>query len=483
MSDTAKTEQNKISPWVASSLALSMLLSSLAVSSPNTALPSLAVAFAAPFQHVQWIILAYLLTITIMIVSAGRLGDVLGHKRVLLAGIALFTVASMLCGLASGLWLLIAARALQGLGAAVLMALTVALVRETIPKEKTGRAMGLLGTMSAVGTALGPSLGGLLVAGPGWRGIFLIMVPLGLLNYFLVLRSLPTAAPITLTSDKQQAKPHGKIIDLPGTLLLGLTLAAYTLAVTTGGKHFGPLNLFLLCAAVLGAGLFIYVQTRVAAPLIQLRAFRDPVISASLAMNLLVSTVMMATLVVGPFYLSRGLGLNAVLVGSIMSIGPVISMLSGVPAGRLVDGLGAGMIILIGLLAMATGSFALAMLPALAGITGYIIAIAILTPGYQLFQAANNTAVMMNVAAEQRGVISGMLSLSRNLGLITGASVMGTVFAYASGSSDLANASAQAQTQGMRITFMLAAGFSLAALGIALASRRATPAALLAAGE
>src|SRR6202008_1995567 len=119
------------------------------------------------------------------------LGDITGRRRLLLAGILLFTVASVLCGVAPTLGLLIAARAAQGLGAAIMMALTMALVGETVPKEKTGRAMGLLGTMSAIGTALGPSLGGVLIAGLGWRAIFLINLPLGLLTFLLAYRYLP----------------------------------------------------------------------------------------------------------------------------------------------------------------------------------------------------------------------------------------------------------------------------------------------------
>src|SRR5262249_4695643 len=150
-------------------------------------------AFAAPFQGVQWIVLAYLLAITIASVTVGRLGDMLGRRRVLLAGIALFTVASILCGLAPNLGMLILARAVPGLGAAVLMALTVALVSETVPKTRTGSAMGLLGTMSAIGTALGPSLGGLLIGGWGWRAIFLVMAPMGLLDLLLARATLPAA--------------------------------------------------------------------------------------------------------------------------------------------------------------------------------------------------------------------------------------------------------------------------------------------------
>ena len=139
-----------------------MLLSSLGTSIANVGLPTLAQAFTASLQQVQWIVLAYLLAITTLIVSVGRLGDLTGRRRLLLAGIFLFTVASILCGVAPTLWLLIAARAAQGVGAAIMMALSMAFVGETVPKERTGSAMGLMGTMSAIGTTLGPSLGGVL---------------------------------------------------------------------------------------------------------------------------------------------------------------------------------------------------------------------------------------------------------------------------------------------------------------------------------
>ena len=177
--------------WVLASLSLSMLLSSLGTSSANVSLPTLAQAFNASFQEVQWVVLAYLLAITTLIVSVGRLGDITGRRRLLLAGIVLFTAASVLCGVAPTLWLLIAARAAQGLGAAVMMALAMAFVGEAVPEAKTGSAMGLLGTMSAIGTALGPSLGGVLIAGLGWPAIFLINVPLGILTLVLAYRHLP----------------------------------------------------------------------------------------------------------------------------------------------------------------------------------------------------------------------------------------------------------------------------------------------------
>ena len=451
--------------WAVASLALSMLLSSLGISIANVALPALAQAFATSYQAVQWVVLAYLLAITVMIVTAGKLGDIMGHRPVLLGGIFLFTVASVLCGLAATVWLLIAARALQGLGAAVLMAVTVALVREMVPKEKVGSAMGLLGTMSAIGTALGPSLGGVLISALGWRAIFFIMVPLGVVNFVLAHRFLPVL--------KVDAKVGLSSFDSLGTLLLGVALAAYALAMTVGAGHFDRFNLVMVLVAVLAAGLFVVVEAKVTSPLIRLAAFRNTVLSASLVMNAFVATVMMATLIVGPFFLSRTLGFNPALVGLTMSIGPIISTLSGIPSGRIVDQLGAKVILIFGLIAMAVGSFALSILPPMFGIAGYIAAIAILTPGYQLFQAANNTGVMMDVASDQRGVISGMLSLSRNLGLITGASVMGAVFAFASGTSDIAAAAPEDIGSGMQSTFAVAGVLIVLTLVIAIASRPA----------
>jgi EmrB/QacA subfamily drug resistance transporter len=447
--------------WALAGLSLAMLLSSLGTSIANVALPTLAQAFAASFQQVQWIVLAYLLAVTALIVGVGRLGDIVGRRRLLLAGVALFTAASALCGLAPTLSMLIAARAAQGLGAAVMMALTMALVGETVAKERTGSAMGLLGTMSAIGTALGPSLGGVLIAGLGWRAIFLVNVPLGIVALLLA-RSLPI--------DRRAPKAGRTSFDTVGTLLLALTLAAYALAMTIGRGSFGLANVALLLAAMLGVGLFWLAEARAPSPLIRSAMVRDPALSAGLAMSALVSTVMMATLVVGPFYLARGLGLDAARVGLIMSIGPLVAALTGVPAGRIVDRFGPARVTIIGLIGAAAGSLMLAVIPASFGISGYVAPLAILTAGYALFQTANNTAVMQDIPQDRRGVMSGLLNLSRNLGLVTGASAMGAVFAVASGTTDVATASAAAVASGMRIAFAIAAALIAVALAIAIAS-------------
>jgi EmrB/QacA subfamily drug resistance transporter len=452
--------------WALVSLSLSMLLSSLGTSIANVGLPTLARAFNASFQQVQWVVLAYLLAITTLIVSVGRLGDVIGRRRLMLIGISLFTVASALCGIAPTLWLLIAARVMQGLGAAIMMALTIAMVGEAVPKDKTGSAMGLLGTMSAIGTALGPTLGGLLIAAFNWRAIFLVNVPLGIFTFVLAYRCLPVA--------RQSPKVNKPRFDTMGTLLLALTLAAYALAMTLGRGNFGMLNVALSLAAVVGVGLFVYVETRAISPLIPLNLFRNPVLSAGFVMSSLVTTVVMATLVVGPFYLSGALGLDAANVGLVMSSGPIVAALTGAPAGRLVDRFGAYLMGIVGLIAMELGAVVLPLLPMSFGVAGYIFPLSVITAGYALFQAANNTAVMTDIRPDQRGVISGLLGLSRNLGLITGASAMGAVFALGSAAVDMTTARSDAVISGMRMTFAVASVLIIFALLVATGSRAHT---------
>lgn len=385
-------------------LSLCMLLPSLGTSIANVGLPTFAEAFGASFPEVQWVVVAYLLANTALVVFAGRLGDVVGRRKMLIVGLAVFTAASALCGLALSLWTLVAARAVQGVGAALLMALTIAMVGDTVPREETGKAMGLLGTTSAVGTALGPSLGGLLIASAGWPSIFFVKLPLGLLALFLVVRYLP------------QDKPAGS------------------------------------SAGFRASGLPAW-----------LASLRDPSLAAGLAMTLIVATVMMSTLVVGPFYLAQAFGLATALVGLAMSAGPIVSALAGVPAGRLVDRFGARRMTLLGLAGMVAGCLALAVVPVGWGVAGYVLPLVVLTSHYALFQAANNTAVMKDIGPNRRGAVSGLLSLARNLGLLAGASAMGAVFVLGSGTADVALATTADVSGGTRTTFAVAAALLVAA--------------------
>jgi len=242
--------------------------------------------------------------------------------------------------------------------------------------------------------------------------------------------------------------------------------------MTVGRGRFGLLNLTLLFVAALGSGLFVLSQRSGASPLIHLELFRDRILCGALATSALVSTVLMTTLVVGPFYLSRALGLSAAMVGLVMSVGPVVAALTGFPAGRLADRLGAARVTMAGIAGIAAGCFMLFLLPASSGVTGYVAALVVITAGYGFFQTANNTAVMTDVRGDRRGLVSGLLNLSRNLGLITGASVMGAVFAWASSETDLASALPADVAAGMRTTFAVGGILMVLALAIAVGGNR-----------
>lgn len=379
---------------ILAALSLCMLLSSLGISIANVGLPALATAFHASFQAVQWVLLCYLLAVTTCIIGIGRLGDSLNRRRLLLAGIALFTAASLACALAPQLWLLLAARLAQGL-----------------------------------------------------------------LALWLAWRYLPNGA---------RAATRPEPFDRAGTLLLGGALLCYSLAMTLGRGDFGALNLALMLGALLAAGVFIRVERRAVSPLLAPTMFRHPALTAGLAASALVMTVMTATLVVGPFYLSRALGLSAAQVGLVMSAGPAVAILTGIPAGYLVDRFGSQRIAQLGLAAVAAGAGLLSLLGRW-GVLGYVAPIALLTAGYALFQVANNTVLMKDLFPERRGLIAGMVNLARNLGAITGASAMGALFYLAS--QRVAGAAAAA-AYGMRVTYGAAALLALAALLIAFGGRR-----------
>lgn len=440
-------------------LSLAMLLPSLGTSIANVVLPTLSAAFHAPIQTAQWVVIAYLLAVTTLIVGAGRLGDMLGRRRVLLYGIGIFAAASACGAFAPSLWSLIVLRGVQGLGAVVMMALTVASVSDMVPKDRTGSAMGLLGTVSAVGTALGPSLGGVLISAFCWPAVFVFMALAGLAAFVIGMQVFPA---------ETSPKPKTFDFDAKGMILLALSLGAYALSTTLGGSSPGLTNAGLaVLAAILLVG-FVAVERSSAVPLVHLGLLQDRTLTAGLVSMGLVSTILVATLVVGPFYLSGVLGLSPVQTGLAMSVGPGVSAMTGVPAGRLVDRFGTAAVAYAGLLGVVLGSALMTLLPGAFGVAGYVGSLAIITAGYALFQAANTTAVMTGATGTARGVTSALLGLSRNLGLITGASAMGAVFALGSNSG----APGGAGEVGLSLTFAVASVLAVVAHGVTLLGRR-----------
>ena len=453
-------------PIIPSRLALialsgAMLLASMAVSITTIALPALSRAMEAPVSAVQWVVLIYLLSVTVTIVLAGRCADLFGQRFILLTGLIIFTVSSVFCAVAPSLTMLIAARALQGIGGAILIALPVSVIRGMVTGERTGSAMGLLASMSAVGTALGPAVGGLLIAGFGWRSAFILLALSGLIVLGLAAKAIPAS---------EQTHKTSRSLDLSGALLLAVVLFLY--AVMTSGQQSG-MNWGLsrtLPAILFALMLFIIVEIRSSSPLVPLTVLRNPAISASLITNGLISSVMMAMLVVGPLFLSFGLLLGEAQTGLVVAVGPVVAALAGIPAGRITDRFGVKSVLVAGLSAMSVALICMALLPVRLGTAGYIVSLIMLTPCFQLFLTANNTAIMLAAPEEQRGILSGLLGLSRNLGFMTGASVMATIFITALGQEDLIHAAVNSVSFAFTVTLLTAAGLALISLIITLLS-------------
>ncbi|OWU67254.1 MFS transporter [Marinibacterium profundimaris] len=448
-------------------LAAASLTASLGISVASVLLPTLTRRFDVTVSEAQWVVLAYLMAVTVTIVSVGRLGDLFGHRRVMIAGLIVFMAASVLCATAPNLSLLILGRALQGVGGAILIALTMSIARDLVPSRQLGKAMGLLGTTSATGTALGPSLGGLVLAWSDWRTAFWLLA--GVAGLTLVL------AVLAIRRDGLPARASFLSLDLPGTALLIVALGAYSL-VTSGGATGVPVSQAVLVVVALAAtACFVMVEARVSTPLVPMAALMDRKTGAGVAMNILVGTVMMATLVVGPFFLTFSLGLGDAVVGIVLSVGPVVAAFSGVPSGWLTDRFGARRVMLAGLVQTMFGLLCLAFLPRQFGVDGYIAALIVLTPAFQMFLAANNTAVMSGASKEQRGRLSGLLGLSRNLGLMTGASAMSTLFVAVMGTGDAAEAPVADVSRAFSMTFSAAAALALIALCLALWSHSGRP--------
>jgi MFS family permease len=246
-------------------------------------------------------------------------------------------------------------------------------------------------------------------------------------------------------------------------LLLVGALLAFALAATGAGTRWWY-GVSALCAAA-----FVRTEARARAPLVPLALLRDGVTATGFATSALTMALMMTTMLVGPFYLGRALGLGAGGVGLALAVGPVVAALAGVPSGRLVDRHGARRTGMAGLAAMALGAGLVALAPRAAGVAGWIGPLAVLTAGYALFQAANNTAVMEAAGSDRRGVAAGLLNLARQLGLIGGSALLGAMFA--AGAPDPVHAAAADVAAATHATFALAALLPLLGLGAAWRQR------------
>jgi EmrB/QacA subfamily drug resistance transporter len=406
--------------YVMTAVAMSIFLATIDGSIVNVALPTLVHDFGALFATVQWVVLAYLLTVTTLMVSIGRLADMVGKKPIYVAGFVVFTLGSVLCAFAPTVYFLIGFRVVQAVGAAMTMALGMAIVTEAFPPKERGRALGITGSIVSVGVVIGPTLGGLIIDALSWPWIFLVNLPIGIVGAFIAVRFIPATRPA-----------GGQRFDYWGAATLFVSLLSLLLGLTLGQQRgfSAPLILALLAAWALFLAIFLTIERRTAQPMIDLRLFRNRQFSINLGTGFTTFVAIAGIFILMPFYLQNVLGLELRTLGLLLATVPVAMGVSAPVAGALSDRFGFRLITVVGLIVLVIGYIGASTLSTETTILGYILRLFPIGLGMGIFQSPNNSAIMGAAPRERLGVASGLLSITRTLGQTVGIAIMGAIWA------------------------------------------------------
>jgi EmrB/QacA subfamily drug resistance transporter len=426
----------------------------------NSILPVITLAFDVDLATIEWVMTIYLLVQGSFLLSAGRLGDLGGHKAIFIGGLLVFVVSSALCGLAPALPLLVGARALQGLGGAMLMASSPAILVSVFPPSQRGRSLSISSTLTYLGLATGPPVGGWLADALGWRSVFYLNVPVGLLALALSLRGIP------------QGKPSGRreAFDLSGAALYVLSLIALLLALNQG-HAWGWLSAATLGCFLLGVALFALfavVELRSRSPMLDLGLFRSRAFSAPVASAVMNYAGTSATFFMLPFYLIQGRGLSLAQTGLLLTVQPIVMAVTAAFSGPLSDRIGTRPPATIGMAVLAVGLFVLSRLGESAPFAYVAAALAVVGLGVGLFTTPNNSAMMGAVPTRRQGVASGILATARTLGNLLGLGVSGAIFSTVLTGSGLAGPAAVVQA----VSVSLLAASIIALLGAVTSASR-----------
>ena len=434
--DHSTDDDGSIKPAIVG-ISISLFMMNLDTSIVSVGLPTMIKNLDTTFASGQWFVLIYLLILTALITAAGRLGDMVGKKKLYLYGILIFTMASLLCGISYNATFLILFRGLQGLGAALILSLGMAIASDLTPKKHLGKTMGILSTVTALGIASGPSVGGILLSAFGWQSMFLVNVPFGIIAYWLIYKS------VNSPSIKKAVN-----IDWIGIMLLAATLSFYCIGMTMIEKRGlgNTIVLILLTMTLIGLFAFVQFEKKRTYPLLDISIFENKLISRNLVVTILVYTVIITTVILPPFYLSKAANYSLVKVGLILSFGPLLTVAFSVYAGKIADKYGAKNVMFYAVLLIAIGCLCMSTITPAENIAGYLWRIGIIAMGLNFFKTPNNTVIMEVAKSDQRGLLSSFLSLSRILGQITGTAVMGVIFAVLSGVSNTSRNSSSPQS-------------------------------------
>ncbi len=465
---TAQVEAISTNKWVVLGIvAIGVFMATLDSSIVNISLPTIARFFSVPLSGaVEWVVIAYLVATAAILLTAGRLADMVGRKVVWIVGLVLFTASSALCGFSPSLGFLIGSRALQGLGGALLMAVSPAMLVAAFPAKERGRALGLNAVFVALGVSVGPTLGGFITATTSWRWIFFVNVPIGLIGL---------AATLLFLKERVQRSP-GRF-DPVGAALLAIGLACLTAALSFGQEigWASPVILTLLIVSIIALIALPFVETRVPNPVIVLALLRNRVFSASLLSLILSFLALFAVSFMMPFYLEELRGFPTEVAGLLLTPLPITIAIIAPISGSLADRIGVRWLASGGLAIACLGLVAISFLDAHSSIWDIVWRLLLAGVGQSLFQSPNNSALLGSAPRSLQGSASGFLATGRVFGqslsialagaIFTGfgSAVAGSVLAANKGGAHTA-ALQQTFVSGFHTTFLVCA--AIAAIGI-----------------
>ncbi len=406
--------------FVLGTVLLGATMSALDVSIVNVAMPTLTGTFGVSMATIEWVAMAYMLTLTIFLPLFGRLADVYGRSRLYNLGFVVFSIGSALCGAATGAGFMIGARVVQAIGAGLLQANSVALITHAFPAGERGRAIGIQGAVQAVSMAIGPFVGGILIAAVGWRAIFLVNLPVGAAGTLAALLVLP----------RDRRPERRERVDWLGAALFAGGLGLLVLAFNEGVKlGWGSTRIVAyLAAAVALLAALVVTELHTEHPLVDLRLFRNRTFLVGNVTGMLSYFVLFAVMFLMPFYLEKVLGYGSELTGSLLTPVPLAMALVAPFAGHASDRVGSRIMTASGKAVLAVACASLLFLDASAHLPRLVAGLVLLGVGMGLFTPPNNSAIMGSAPADKLGVAGGVLNMMRSLGLIFGVDVSGAIF-------------------------------------------------------
>ncbi|MGE5186842.1 MAG: MFS transporter [Acidobacteriota bacterium] len=417
------------SKWtVLAIVAVGVFMCTLDTSIVNVSLPAIAGYFGVPVgSEIEWVIIAYLVIIASTLLVVGRLADRIGRKPIWMAGLIVFTLGSTLCGAAPTLWLLVAARVLQGIGGSLLMAVSPALLVGAFPANERGRALGMNATVVALGITTGPPLGGTITASASWRWIFYVNVPIGLAGLIATWLKLPRDRP----------RPERQRFDVAGAFLLGFALAALTVALSVGNvTGWGSWQVAVLAAVFVVAGAaFVIHERRHDAPLLDAKLFQNRLFASASASQVLSFIAGFATAFLLPVYLEQLRGFGLAHTGVLLTAFPIVVAVLAPISGHTADRIGTRGLAATGMAVLCVGLVLMGCLGADSPewqIIGVQVVAAI---GMAVFQSPNNSAIMGAAPRDRQGVAAGMLATGRTTGQSISVAVAGAVFVSLGGAA------------------------------------------------